>query len=122
MQKEHLKQAETPGRSDLSTIIRSIGQAKDLEDLLPLVDRLSRKTADIIGERDLSEVDIQQIALPLTKMRFLLTTIASRVHRAGEADRHDAGVVGMIERCRDIEGRLKELRNDIARADRSRTP
>jgi hypothetical protein len=76
----------------------------------------------MMREKDLSEEDIQQIALPLTKMRFLLTTIASRVHRAGEADRHDAGVVDLIERCRDIEGRLKELRNDIARANRPHTP
>jgi hypothetical protein len=122
MRKEHLKQTETPGRIDMRNIIRSIGQAKDLEDLLPLVDRLSRKTSDIMSEKDLSEGDIWQIALPLTKMRFLLTTIASRVHRAGDADRHDAGVVDLIDRCRDIEGRLKELRNDLARADRSRTP
>ena len=122
MQKEHLNQAEAPGRSDLRAIIGAIGQARDLEDLLPLVDRLSRKTADMMREKDLSEDDIQQIALPLTKMRFLLTTISSRVHRAGDADRHDAGVVDLIERCRDIEGRLKELRNDIARANRPRTP
>lgn len=101
---------------------KAVSQAKDLGELLPLVDRLSRETESLMKSRSLSESDMRRIVAPLVKIRLLLTMIASPEYGSGKINKEDARIRDMVERYLDIEGRIKELRNDFARRAKPHVP
>jgi hypothetical protein len=98
-------------------LTRAIGEAKDLGELLPLIVTLSQRTDDMLRRRRLSEDDLQQIARPLSTIRLLLTTLTSlQNERDGNDTAQVSSAAKLAERFLDLEGYIKELRNDLARA------
>jgi len=99
----------------MDRLTSSIVNARDLDELLPLMVTLSRKTQDLMTARQLREGEVRQLARPLELMRLLLTALASfeRSSGAGAAGGSLAG--DLAERYLELEGRVKELRNDLAR-------
>jgi len=100
---------------------RSINQANGFDELLPLVDQLSRKAEVMMNGRKLTEADIQQIAVPLTEIRLLLTALSPRGN-GNDGPGEDSRVRDLADRYREMEGRIKELRNDLARTRIPRIP
>ena len=96
--------------------------AKTLGELFPLVVMLLQWTEGMMNGRKLGEDDIQRIVVPLTRLRLLLTRIAPPARGAGHDDWEDTFVKALVERCRDIEGRIKEIRNDLAREKKTHVP
>lgn len=100
----------------LADLRKAIGQARGLRDLLPLIVMLLQETEAMMNGRTLTENDIRRIAAPLAKIRFLLTTIAPGGHSQEDSSPEGALARDLIERYRDIEGRIKEMRNDLSGA------
>ena len=106
-------------RIDLVRIRKAISQAKSLDELLTLAVMLSHETEALLNDRTLNERDIHLIVVPLAQIRFLLTTMAPVEHGSGKVRTEDPHIRGLIDRYRDIEGRLKEMRNDLAAASKA---
>ena len=121
----YIQRVQRTGGHPLANIVhlrRAVDQAQGLRELLPLAAILSRKTETMVNGRKFSEDDIQQIAAPLAKISFLLTAL-TRLRNRHDRTGGDAPLVrDLAERYRDIEGRIKEMRNDLARAESSRVP
>lgn len=119
---ERLQRTGTRARVDTVHLRKAINQAKGLHELLPLVIILSRETASMMNDRRLTESDIHRIVVPLAKIRFLLTSIATSGCGSGDVSQEDALVSELVERYLNIEGRIKEMRNDLARAKKPCVP
>ncbi|MEK6742781.1 MAG: hypothetical protein AABZ15_04195 [Nitrospirota bacterium] len=76
----------------------------------------------MMNDRRLTESDIHRIVVPLAKIRFLLTSIATSGCGSGDVSQEDALVSELVERYLNIEGRIKEMRNDLARAKKPCVP
>jgi len=119
---------EHPQRTGIHTqahpvlLRKAINEARGLGQLLTLVSMLSQETEALMNIRQLSDSDIHQIAVPLAKIRLLLTALAPLRCGREVNCREDALVRDLVDRFRDIEGRLKEMRNDLARSKKSLTP
>lgn len=97
----------------LNKIIKAISDAKCTGDLYPVLDALSNETERIVDTRSLNAEQACLIAQYLTEIRLLLTTMAgAEVVPAGAAGRTDAKKLAAL--YGEIEGRMKELRNDLA--------
>ena len=121
----YIERVQRPGinpRVAMVRLRRSINQACGLDELFPLLDQLSRKTEAMMNNRKLSESDIQQIEVPLTEIRLLLTAIAPTGCGSNVFFGEDTRIKDIVDRYRDAEGRIKEMRNDLARAKKPRVP
>ncbi|MHB8844699.1 MAG: hypothetical protein ACYC7L_08100 [Nitrospirota bacterium] len=112
----------TNSRAALADVRRAISKAQGLGELLPLVVMLLQETESMMNGRTLNEDDIRRIAAPLAKIRFLLTTIATRGCVPDDSSPEGALVRDLIEHYEDIEGRIKEMRNDLSGAHKPRRP
>jgi hypothetical protein len=119
---ERVQRPGIPPQVDKAHLRRAICQANGLGELLPLAVKLSQETEAIMNNRKLSESDVHRIAVPLAKIRLLLTTIAPRGRGPNEFFSENALVRDLVDRYLDIEGRIKEMRNDLARAKTPRVP
>ena len=122
MNKDRTQQNDAALKADMAYMQTAIGRARGLRELLPLVIMLSRETEAIISDQMLSESDIQQIAAPLSKIRILLAKVAAPGRGQNGFRREDALVAELADRYLDIEGRIKEMRNDLALTKKTRVP
>ena len=122
MPEESVPGTGTHARTDTVHLRKAISQATGLGELLPLVAMLSQETETLMNGRKLSENDIHRIAAPLAHIRSLLTTLAPLGCETDGSFREDALVRDLLERYRDAEGRIKEMRNDLARAKKPCIP
>lgn len=100
----------------------AIARAKGINDLFPLATLLLQRIEDMMASRTLSETDIQRIVVPLAGIRVRLMTVA-RPRSASPGPGGEGPLARVLaERCQSIEGRLKELRNDLAAAKGPRLP
>jgi len=101
---------------------RAISRAQGIRELLPLVGMLSWETEAMMNRRELREDDIQRIAVPLIKIRLLLNALAPLGSRQDGIVREDPIIRSLADRFREMEGRIKEIRNDLARPGSSSVP
>ena len=118
IEREH--RTGSPARGTLTDLREAIDHAKGIADLLPMIVALLQETEAVIDGRTLNDDDIRLIATPLAKIRFLLTALAARGGDPVDSSREGALISELIERYQDIEGRLKEMRNDHAPSRGSR--
>ncbi len=96
----------------MDRIIRAIHDAKCTGDLYPVLDALSNETERIVNTYSLNAEQARLVAQYLTEIRLLLTTMAgSEVVPAGAGGRADTRKLAAL--YGEIEGRVKEIRNDL---------
>ena len=100
--------------STMEDLAVRISRAKDLDELIPLIEAISQETENVLGKRELKEGDIERILVPLEVMRTLLgklDLLLPSLQDLGQATR----IRELAVRCLDLEGKLKERRNDLLR-------
>jgi len=105
----------------MKDLLERIVRAQNLNDLLPLVDDLSRETDAIMDLPQISAEDLQRVLRPFETIRMLLSRLD--LQGAGpEEDRRQTEVIrDLVRRCLDVEGKVKEARNDHIRAGAARS-
>ena len=99
----------------MDELTNRINNAKGLDDLLPLIDTLSRETEAILSARVVREGDFDRILHPLIVIRILLNKLDMMLPK-GDGNAHAALIRKLTDRCLDLEGTMKETRNDRFRA------
>lgn len=97
----------------MDQIIRAIHNAKCTGDLYPALNALSNETERIITTHPLNAEEARLLAQYLTEIRLLLTSMAGS---GGGPGRNDETVAAerLAALYGEIEGRVKEMRNDLA--------
>ncbi len=103
-----------PGGAVMKGLAEKIRAARSLEDVLPLIETLSRETTQVIAKGDLTESDVDRILHPIEVMRMLLGKLDLVLSGASD-DPQTVAIRDLAARCLDLEGKLKETRNDRLR-------
>lgn len=99
----------------MDELLDRIHSAKGLDDLLPLIDHLSRETEALASRKVLLDSDFDRILRPIAIIRMLLGKL-DLLAPGPEHDPHVMIIRDLAARCMDLEGTLKEARNDRSRA------
>ncbi len=94
----------------IGSLPERIRQAACLDDLLPLLDVLERGIREFFTRERATAGEIQAVAGQLTQIRLLLNELEAGEVRTRGASRE------LAARYLELEGRIKELRNDLSRA------
>jgi hypothetical protein len=90
--------------------IKNAGNADEIRELL---EWMMSETERIISSQQLALDESSKIALYLTQIRLLLDELSSFEVRRGAADPATFLATGLVSRFLDLEGRVKEIRNDM---------
>lgn len=100
----------------MDQLTERINNASCLDDLIPLIEAISRETEAMLGRNRLTERNFATILLPLAAMRSLLGRLDLLLSDPGSVSAAQAAVIReLAARCLDLEGRIKEKRNDRLR-------
>ncbi len=105
----------------MKDLLSSINAARSLDELLFLMAMLSRRMETMMSSGAFGEADVQGLVGPLAMIRSLLTTLSSSPVRSGETALQRTLARALADRYGDIEGQIKEMRNDMVRSKRTCT-
>jgi len=100
------------GRNDdpLSTV----GGCEDRDELFQMLDGLSRKASEVLARRRAKAADVQLLAGYVAEIRHLLHELSLLSLRPGAPAAPHEQCRSLVERYLELEGMVKELRNDLA--------
>ncbi len=96
-------------------VAKEIGLARGIDGLLPLLGWLCRETERIISADRMRADDMHQITENLEQLRALLDEAARLISRMSGEGASALLVWELAARYRDLEGKAKEIRNDLQR-------
>lgn len=94
--------------SAMHELLEAIGKAKTWDDLLPILESLGGEVDRLAGKKGITAVEMQRIAVYLTGIRLLLRELERYGGRFEQMT-----VRTMAMRYLELEGRIKEVRNDL---------
>jgi hypothetical protein len=99
--------------SDHSRMMDRIRKTTTLEDILPLIEALSKEIEEIMSQRKATESEIKLLLRPLGALRVLLGRLD--LHLGGQDGNSPQALIirDLARRCLDVEGMIKEARNDL---------
>lgn len=99
-------------RADMQDLTDRIRHARTMEDLIPFIETLSARMETAMRGRTFSDDDLEQLIVPLAAIRLFLGHLDLSEQGAAGGQTRKKLVQELSRNCLDIEGRLKEIRND----------
>jgi len=90
-----------------------IKNAKNGDEIRELLEWMMSEAERIISSQQLALDESSKLALYLTQIRLLLDELSSFEARRGATDPATFLAAGLLSRFLDLEGRVKEIRNDL---------
>ncbi len=99
-----------------NNVAKEISLARGIDGLVPLLGWLCRETERIISAGRMRADDMRQIVENLEQIRTLLDEAARLISKTGGEGASALIVWELAARYQDLEGKAKEIRNDMQRA------
>lgn len=100
----------------MDDVLKSISSAGSIDELFPILEWISKETERIVNAQKVSAMDVQKIAGYLTDIRLLLNELSHYQVWPDVRDLPASNGKTMAQRYLELEGKIKEIRNDLNRA------
>ena len=97
------------------TILSQIWNASDLKTVYPLLEKIVNEIEKMIMKKNPRFEETQEITACLTHIRVLITELSRTKGSDEEHEKYAAMLQELKSRCLDLEGVIKEIRNDFYR-------